>query len=447
VRFPLPFLLLFLALVPAPRALAGEVGRPRALMVIDQSPDGAPDAVNAARAATRVLSRSYSFIAPAADGRIWPDLRPEPLCEPAALAARAADVDGLIAEGRSLFFEQMDPEGAAAKLASAVDSFFAGSCMAGNDSVRRREVCRAAVLLARIHLLAGRPESASSTAMSIAGRCTREETSGEDVPPDVRAFMDRALSGAGVSRGDGRPGLGVACRGTCRNVLVDGRPPECADAACVRGTVPAVAGRHVVESFDGRSWFSAGFDYAGDGAVLLVSPGTRPLGDLAVVSTDAAFPDAAILSAIPGVNVVRIAVSADGPGWTVTGSGPDMPSCASLATVVPQDGSFRFSVSPDSPLVIGERRPWPWPWVSGSVSTAFLAAGIVLNVFAEQALDDASDGRNTMSDYELLKDLAIAGYAIAGAGAVATILLAVLRPGPDRSVLVVPSPAGFTLKF
>ena len=105
------------------------------------------------------------------------------------------------------------------------------------------------------------------------------------------------------------------------------------------------------------------------------------------------------------------------------------------------DGGIRFVAPDGSPVVLVKKPHWPWPWVTGALSSAFLGTGIALNVLSNQSVN------TDVSRSSALKDGAIAGYTVAGAGLVATILLAVLRPVPEQAVTVVPSSSGFSLVF
>lgn len=432
----------------ASAASALEPSSPGAVIVMDGSLAGNPRAEMSIEAAGQLLSGDFDILPASSHERIWPDLARIESCEPSAATGLASGISDLISEGRRLFFEEMDSDRSLQALKSGVSLFFSSPCLRSASPGLKAEVCAAGVLLVRLHLLGGRPEAASTTVATIIARCSAAELAAEDVPPEVGDFVSSAVVDLAHGSPDSRGGLTVVCAGSCRDVMVDGREVLCADEACARATCSIPAGRHVVDAgnVSGPGWYSGEFQWGGDVAVLVIAPGTHASASGVVVADPGAGADKSVSSML-GTTVLKVAPASTGEGWELTASGRDDTPARVLARLRPEGDAVRFSAAESSGLVLEQKTPWPWPWVSGSLSAAFLGAAIVLNVFAELAREDAESGQNTMARYEGLKGGAIAGYVTAGAGVLATVLLAVLRPVPDQSVLIVPSPSGFTIRF
>ncbi len=415
-------------------------------MVIDSSLAGDTRVAMAAAAAVPLLADRYALSSSPA-GMTWPDLGTVDACSPERVPVMAGGVEAGIAEGRRLFFVEMDGDSAAAALDKAVSGYFDAPCLAVYNPGLQTAACRAGVLLVRLRLLSGMTEAAADTAAFIASRCSVADTDAEDVPPEARRFVEGARPVQDVGR-TFEP-LVLRCAGSCRGVLVDGRAALCSDDECSEAAVAAGRGRHFVAfpQADGRVWYSGWFSRETASAVLMVAPGVRPgtSGVLTAGGVDRAL--ASRLSAMTGCTVLAIVPVPGGEGWRLIAAGSGEPEVPSLASLTPEGGAVRFTAVPGIGLELEPGSAWPWPWVSGSLAAGFLTAGIVLNVYSERALSDAEAGRNTMARYEGLKAGAIAGYVTAGAGVLATVLLAVLRPEPDQSVLISPSPAGFSVSF
>ncbi len=418
-----------------------------AIVAVDSGLAGDPRALMAAEAAGKLLSARYSVTPVVSAQRIWPELKPLEMCAPGVVEAVADRVSGLISGGGRLFFEEMDNTGALESLLEGAELYFASPCLRRYRPVLQKESCAGTALAVRLHLLAGRPEAAAKTAAALVSRCSDSDFCPDDLPPDVADFIATA-AGDVASRTSSRQ-LKVSCAGTCRDVTVDGRPVECLDDACISAISPVGPGRHVVAVADpkGAGWLSSGFDWDGAPANLVVVPGTFPSssGHLFVDGPDGGALNG--ISQVLGIAVIAVGQSPVSSDWQLVAADSVHSGAYPIAVISPSGDSVRVSAIKGEGLVLEERGPWPWPWVSGSLSAGFLVAGIVLNVYSERALNDAESGSNTMARYEGLRAGAIAGYVTAGAGVLTTILLAVLRPEPDQSVLVTPSPSGFTVSF
>jgi len=418
-----------------------------AVVAVDSGLAGDPRAGVTAAAAGQLLSDRYSVTPAVGAGRIWPELKPLEMCAPGVVDALADRVSGLISGGNRMFFEEMDGARALEALGSGADLYFSSPCLRTHTPGLQKEACEGTALAVRLHLLAGRPEAAARTASSLVSRCSDADFILDDLPPEVADFITTAARDlASVTASHG---LKLSCVGTCRDVTVDGRLVECLDETCVSAVSSVGPGRHTVAVAGpaGTGWLAGGFEWDGAAATLIVAPGTTPSSAGVVVVDNLGQTRADEISRLLGIAVLGVEPASSPGDWQLVTADAGHSGSSPIALISPDGDSVRISAVRGSGLVLEERGPWPWPWVSGSLSAGFLVAAIVLNVYSEHALNEAESGLNTMARYEGMRAGAIAGYVTAGAGVLATILLAVLRPEPDQSVLVTPSPSGFTVTF
>jgi len=397
-------------------------------------------------AAPELLSDGFRISAASDSARVWPAMTPSGSCPEGSTDGIAAGMAERIRVGRKLFFESMDMDGAIAELDGAITLYHSSPCLGVRRPELKISVCRAGVLLTRLYLLAGQVEAASMEAGRAASRCGEAELAAESVPPETRVFIDRAANGRAAGSGNNDAPLRVVCPLSCGDVQIDGTPVQCQDEGCPTAIANAGPGLHTVDAPGGGSWYTGEFRLSGGEELLVVAPGATPRPDGAVSLDDRIGISPGLLVSALGVPALYLS-GADSPEQWALGVTPVDGVPSRIARVLPSGDALRFTLEPASGLSIEEDRPWPWPWVSGSLAAALLAAGITMNVFSEDALDDAVEGRNTMARYEALKGGAIAGYVTSGAGLLATVLLIVLRPRADQSVLIEPSASGFRLRF
>lgn len=435
-----------MTLCTALRAFAAEDRQEDAVLLVSGALENDSRAQMIISAAPELLSNGFRIAEASNSARVWPVLVPSGSCPEGSTEGVAAGMAERIRVGRKLFFESMDMDGAISELDGAITLYHSSPCLGVLQPELKISVCRAGVLLTRLYLLAGQVEAASMEAGRAAARCDEAELAAEAVPPETRIFVDRAVNGRAARSGNDDAPLKVVCPLSCRDVQIDGTPVQCQDEGCLTAIANVGPGLHTVDAPGGGSWYSGEFRLAGGEELLVVAPGASPQPTGAVSLDDGTGLSPELLVSMLGVPALYLSMS-DSPGQWGLGVTPVDGVPSRIARILPSGDALKFTLEPASGLSIEEDRPWPWPWVSGSLAAALLAAGITMNVFSEGALDDAIEGRNTMARYEALKGGAIAGYVTSGAGLLATILLIVLRPRADQSVLIEPSASGFRLRF
>jgi hypothetical protein len=292
-----------------------------------------------------------------------------------------------------------------------------------------------AVLLGRVRMYGSQAEAAA-LARRIAIVFPGKAVDALDVPPEVERFL------AGVRRDvesvQAALTVRVAPTDAAADVYgaVDGQPlarpwnrvvpagPH--EIAVFRpdGTAATLrlvtADRPVTAQFD---LVLAGALQAGPSGTLIRSGGPGPE---AVARRVAEVTDRTVLD-VEGAATDRIRVSSVSPAAVRT----------DLMVLHPDGASFDVSVSPGAPTLA--RPAWPWPWVAAGAAAGLLGAGIGLNVASNQAAAAVQDRVAARDSY---RAEAITCYALAGAGAVTSILLFVLRPPPATHFRVTPARAG-----
>jgi hypothetical protein len=446
--------------------LAMEV-RP-AVLLVDASLAADSNAAIAVAAASELAGSVFQVTPLVAVDSLWPEFKAARDCGPDLVESEKVQLKQSLAAGRRAFFQEMDTGKAAEILEPGLNRYFAMPCLAYSDAALKTELCRAGVLFARLQLLLGKPEAASAHTVVLAEHCLRDDLMREDVPPDVRSLSEKVIAEVEARRLASRNDIDIICTGTCLNIFVDGRLLEAgstqdsdvSSSSSVRPvqrregmSVKVLPGHHVVEvRVSETEWMSAEFDYDGGHRTLFLDPqslvgltaggGMVAGGPIEAVATELeSISGLAVLGIVPGPAQSKrwqLVVLRD-PAGVMTGR--------VLAVLGAEGESIRFTTVTGSPLMFAPKKAWPWPWVTGSFAAAFLTAGITLNVYANKAWQDAEAGTITRDRGDALNSGAIAGYVLAGAGTLATVLLAVLRPSQDQSVLVEPTSSGFRLKF
>ncbi len=414
---------LLLPIVLGSRPARGGDTRPPAVLLLEQAP-----ADEAAQAQVRLARQHLEETWRVQDASTLPGLAlADPDCLPASRAGRAGRVIESLRAGSARFFEQTDLDGARSGLQAAVDAFLQSPCCLATVPDGRAELASGAVLLVRLHLLAGRPEAAADLGRRLLRALRGDELAGVDVPPEVSEFLDR------VRRDVEEATVPLEVRvprqpGTARMVLLDGRPVPDGEPS-----VPVARGPHVLTLLQGDGAWTRrlrveGPDRVAIDPVLSASLRAGPDGTL-VAGPDAPAGEALArrLAEATGFAVLRL------PG---AGSGDPL--------VVTSDGASRDPFVP-GPRV--RRKAWPWPWMTGATTAGLLAAGIVLNVQSNRAAEAVNDGTNRLDERNGRKAGSIACYALAAAAGAGTVVLAILgRPGPEK-VLVSPLPGGAAVAF
>lgn len=420
-----------------------EVPRPRALVLLDREPADARIAGAQIRLArTRLESAWRVEDAGSLGGLAWPD----PACDPGARDERAGRVLQGLRGGTTRFYDETDVEGARGMLQPAVDTFLEAPCIFAADPRGRVEAAAGAVLLLRLHLLAGRPEAAADLGRRLLRTFGADELAAVDVPPEVTEFLVRVGEDASAALVP----LEVVVTGASPGavVLIDGRLVPSGTT-----TTRVARGIHGVTILAGGSARTRRVRVEGPDRVVLdlalssaVRPG--PEGTLvAAAPAELAGGLAGRLSVLTGCTVVRLS-GAGGVG-PVEASVVADPADRALPGVVLRleaagaDGAVVALAS--GPLV--RRKASPWPWVTGAATAGLLAAGIVLNLQANQAADSVNAGTNRLDEWRSRRAGSIACYALAAAAGAGTVVLAILgRPTPERVVLA-PLPGGAVAGF
>jgi len=415
-----------------------EVARPRAVILLDREPADAQRAAMQIRVARGRLEPAWRVEdASSLAGLAWPD----PGCDPRPRDDRAGRVLQGLRGGATRFYDETDVEAARAALQLAIDAFLESPCVFADDPRGRSEATAGAVLLLRLHLLAGRPEAAADLGRRLLRTFGADELASVDVPPEVTEFLERVRDDASAALVP----LEVVLIGNSpgATVLVDGRalPSGSSLAQVARGV-------HAVTVLAGGSARTRRVRVEGPDRVVLdlalsslVRPG--PEGTLVAVSpADLGGGLAGRLSVLTGCTVVQM--SGTGGNEPVEASVVADPSGRTLPGIVLRleraggDGSVLAIAS--GPLA--RRKPWPWPWVTGAASAGLLAAGIVLNVQANRSADAVNAGTNRLDDWRSRRAGSIACYTLAAVAGAGTIALAILgRPAAERVVLS-PIPGG-----
>jgi len=377
------------------------------------------------------------------DRLVWVPLADVPECAPEPSRTAASSVADELARGSSLFFDSMNTAEAARVTTAALERHFASPCFSAANPDLHSLACGAAALLVRLLLIQGLPESASSWVSRVEPICGAAVFPGPDIPPDVAAFVHKVASDRGMARQAAADNVRFICGGACPQIFIDG---VAVGSRTTAFDVGLPAGRHRIDvqgTEDGRVfWMTATVDFDGLPATFAVLPGVRLTQSGAwsfVTDGDPSAVAGAIGRALDASVVGIVPSGAEGCRLVLLHDRLGMSSGRVLADVVPEGEGVTFTSPAGSPLELGKARKWPWPWVTGSLSVGLLSAGIALNVMQQKTED---------SDRPLSRkygDAAIAGYVTAGAGLLSTILLAVLKPDPDRSVFIAPSASGVSI--
>lgn len=416
-----------------------------ALLVIENDLSRDTDFQVMIQAAVSLLGDTCEIGVTAARAFTWPVFSMNEECR--APDQTVVGLGGDFDRARRLFFERMDTTGAVQVLEKSVGRFLSAPCLALDRPEFKLAGCRAGVLLTRLYLLEGRAEPAAALSADLVARCSSADIESEDVPPDVFEFIGRALSTGEEAASNGLPELRIFCPGDCDGLLLDSKPLNISGGW---GVARLKTGFHKIDFIDSSgsdtAWYSAGFEFTATGTVLVVdaSGSATAVGPGVFAVTGGISHAAEVLGLL--TDMVVLGLFEEAPGFAVKRIfDPAGASAGGILTGITRESSgYRFTAPRGSPVVLVPKPAWPWPWVTGAVSAGLLATGIALNVVSNQTVQSINPD---MSRATGLKNGAIAGYALAGAGILTTILLAVLRPEPGQTVLVVPSSSGFSLIF
>jgi hypothetical protein len=302
--------------------------------------------------------------------------------------------------------------------------------------------------LVRLYLLAGRPEAAADLGRRLLRIFDGDELASVDVPPEVTRFLQRVSEDTAAGAVPFEIALDGSQPGSM--VLFDGRllPAFPAKLRVARGS-------HQLTVITDAAARTLRVQVEGPGRILVdlglsssVRPG--PLGSIVIEDPNVNPGDLERrLSMVTGRTILRLTgVGAAGPveAWLAVQPSRQVPA----EKVLRLEG---VGVGPDGPVVafvsgpLLRRKSWPWPFVTGAVAAGLLAAGIVLNVQSNQAVDDINAGVNRLDDWRSRRAGSIACYSLAALAGAATITLAILgRPAPEHVVLS-PIPGGVAVGY
>jgi len=355
-----------------------------------------------------------------------------------------ASLKSALADGLRLFYEKTDIDAATRALEDTLADVLASPCILASGTTAMSEFPEAAQTLIRLHMMKGNSDKAATLALAVLP-WLREGGLRQDAPPEVLRFVD------GVEATLPPPSDPL-------RIIID--PPELAD-----GTTLVVDGRHIsgqapwslqlrsgqheiaVSTPMGLTYYrranipqsgkelhidlalAAVLDNGPDGAIQLKG-----------VPTDNAERTATRIAAASSSSVMLVRAAAELGGLDVERIGVDGSIQPWLQVRIRPEGGHIIN------LGIGEAQAaapaWPWPWVAAGVSAGSLTAAILLNVAANRDARAINRGENILSRQQSERNASIACYAVSGAAAAGAIVLAILKPKPATSVIILPDRHG-----
>ncbi len=363
-------------------------------------------------------------------------LEREPLCDLGNRRKEARRVLGEIEQALAAFYQQIRPDEAREHLRTTLEEVRTLPCVVPEDSLRE-PLTEAGLLLVRLLLMDGRPESASEVARDL---LQWQEVPGlplDHVPPEVRDFLGRTVrdrEGSLVSM----PAPDLPSGWT---LLVDGFPlpgdrqwKVSAGGHRVDLLGPEEAFRGSVEVTKGSSW------RVFEDLSRAFQPG--PGGTLWATSADASEWDRRLAQAFT-VDVLRLRANPDARTCRVdvTASSQGLPQQEVLWVDLRELPRNRLSMVRKGVLV--QRVPWYWAPIAGALSLGLVATGIALNVQANHTMDAIVGGEDRLGTWRAQRQGSVTSYALGAALGITAAALTWAGHGmPSRTALSVSGPSG-----